>query len=346
MATRRGASTIALTAGSTIAGFACVGGKLEGEGPLRSGFCQIFPDARAGQERWEQAEIEMHKSALRLALRDAGRAARDVDLFFGGDLLNQCMATSFSLRDMDMPLAGLYGACSTFALALGMAALAIDGGGARRTMAAASSHFCSAEKQFRFPLEFGGQIPPSAQRTATAAGAVLLDAAPAAARRPIRVSAVTVGRVRDLGVTDANNMGAAMAPAACDTLCRFWADTGTEPADFDWILTGDLGQVGSRLLRELLQAELGPEKTAAFADAHRDGGLLLYDLDRQEVAAGGSGTGCSAAVLCAKVLPEMEAGRLRRVLFVGTGALLSVVSPLQGESIPGVAHAVELQAES
>jgi stage V sporulation protein AD len=226
-----------------------------------------------------------------------------------------------------------------------MAALSVDGGGFHRVMAAASSHFCSAEKQFRYPLEYGAMPTPTTQRTATAAGAVLLQSAedplpPGRARFPhtVHVEQILFGRVNDLGVADANAMGPAMAPAAADTILRFLKDTGTKPTDYDCILTGDLGEIGSQLLLELAKCEGGVD----LAPVHRDCGRLLYDAAHQEVGAGGSGIGCSAAVICADILPKLERGEWQRVFYVGTGALLSTVTPLQGESIPAIAHGVLL----
>jgi stage V sporulation protein AD len=299
-----------------------------------------------GEQSWEKAEVRLQQAAIGHALRSAHCAAEDVELLFGGDLLNQCSATSFALRELGIPLAGLYSACATFALGIAMAALSVDGGGFRRVMAAASSHFCSAEKQFRYPLEYGCMPTPTAQRTATAAGAVLLQDAPTAPRNESEfpnaacVEKILFGRVNDLGVADANAMGAAMAPAAADTILRFLKDTAMQPCDFDCILTGDLGEIGSQLLLELCKCEGGVDISAV----HHDGGRMLYDTASQDVGTGGSGIGCSAAVLCADVLPKLERGAWQRVLYVGTGALLSAITPLQGESIPAIAHGVLIEA--
>jgi len=335
MAKRIGRGTAELTGRPAILGQAAVGGQTEKEGPLGHIFAEIFTESRLGEKCWEMSETRLQQAAMRHALECAGCAPEAVDLHLGGDLINQCSATNFALRELGIPLAGLFGACGTFAQALAMGALAVECGAFARVSACASSHFCAAEKQFRFPLEFGGQPPPTAQRTATAAGAAVLGTG---GQPGPRVSRVIFGRVTDLGVKNANEMGAAMAPAAWDTLKRFLQDTGAKPSDFDVILTGDLGEIGSVLLRELARAEAGID----IAGAHKDCGLLLYDTGTQDAGVGGSGVGCSAAVLCGEILPRLRAGELRRVLFLGTGALLSAISPLQGESIPAIAHGVEI----
>lgn len=269
------------------------------------------------------------------ALSKAGKTPDEVDFSLAGDLLNQCIGSSFGLRSLNMPFIGLYGACSTMALSLGLASMLVDCGAARVTAASTSSHFCSAERQFRLPLEYGGQRTPTSQRTATAAGASVVEV-----RRKGKpaVDAVTIGRITDLGIKDANNMGAAMAPAAANTIADFLKDTSSSPSDFDMILTGDLGKVGSRLLCELLQKDRGID----IESVHADCGLLLYDIEKQDVHAGGSGCGCGASVLNSYIMRRLESGELSRVLFVATGALMSPTSSLQGESIPSIAHAVLL----
>lgn len=258
-------------------------------------------------------------------------------MLLAGDLLNQCMGTTFGVREMQIPLAGMYGACSTMALTMGMGAVLTACGVVQTCVASTSSHFCSAEKQFRMPLEYGGQRPPTAQWTASAAGAAVL----AAHGKGPQVRGVIFGRIVDYGVKDANNMGAAMAPAAADTIAAFLRDTDTVPGDYDIILTGDLGSVGSTLLRQILQKEYGID----IGTVHADCGMLLYDPDKQDVHAGGSGCGCSAAVVCSYIMRRLREKSLQKVLFVGTGALLSGVSPLQGESVPGIAHGVLLCSE-
>lgn len=334
MAQRIGTDTIRLTQPAAVLGTAVVGTAKEAQGPLGAEFSFVFRDARAGVKTWEQAESVLHEEAIRRALAAADLRPQQIDLLLAGDLLNQCMATTFGVRALHMPLAGVYGACSTMALTLALAAVLTDCGAIRTAVASTSSHFCAAEKQFRMPLEYGGQRPPTAQWTATAAGAAVIGAQGAGPR----IEAVRFGRIEDCGVTDSANMGAAMAPAACETIAAFLRDTQTRPDDYDMILTGDLGVVGTRLLLELLQKEHG----LSIENVHADCGLMLYDMQKQDVHAGGSGCGCSAAVVCGYILRRLREKTLRRVLFVGTGALLSGISSLQGESVPGVAHAVLL----
>ena len=293
----------------------------------------MITDGTFGEKTWEKAESAFQHRAVVKAIEKSGMTAADIDMLMAGDLLSQCSGSAFGARDLGIPFVGLYGACSTMALSLALAALSVDSGAARIAAAATSSHFCSAEKQFRTPLEYGGQRPPTAQWTATAAGCAVIgkSASP-------HIEAATFGRITDYGVKDANNMGAAMAPAACSTITAFLQDTKTQPEDLDLILTGDLGYVGSTLLRELMRKQEHIDITTR----HNDCGLMLYRLNEQDVNSGGSGCGCSAAVVCSHIVSEMRSGRLNKVLFVGTGALLSAVSPLQGETVPSIAHAVLL----
>ena len=334
MAVRQG-GTLLLTEEPVIRSFAAVGSKMEQEGPLGSSFDLISQDSAFGQDSWEKAEAAMQKKALDLALQKASLSPGEVEVLFAGDLLNQCISSTYGLRDLNIPFLGVYGACSTMAESLTLAALVVEGGFASLAGAVTSSHFCSAERQFRFPLEYGSQRPPSAQWTATASGAVVVGWQGDGPR----IRAVTPGRIRDLGITDVNNMGAAMAPAAADTIARFFQDTGAAPEDFDLVVTGDLAQVGSQLLLQLLQRE-----GILLGGRHRDCGLLLYDRRRQQVDSGGSGCGCSASVLCASLLPQLQEGSLQNILFVATGALMSPTAVQQGESIPGIAHLLWLAA--
>ena len=327
-----GKQTFALCNPPSIAGHANVVGPKEGDGPLKDSFDVISPDASFGERSWEKAEVEMQKRALAAALEKAKQTTSVLDFLFAGDLLNQCISAGYAARSAGVPFFGLYGACSTMAESLGLAAMLLDGGFGEWGAAVTSSHFCSAERQYRTPLEYGGQRTPTSQWTATAAGCCILGAQ---AEGPY-ITHVTRGRIVDLGVTDMTNMGAAMAPAAFDTLQAVFRDTGTVPGDYDLILTGDLGDVGSRIVLELFARE------GVTLENYTDCGLVLYDRKRQDMHAGGSGCGCSAAVLCGYLLPEMRRGRWRRVLFAPTGALLSPTSSFQGESIPGICHAVVL----
>lgn len=318
-----------------LTAWAAVAGKKEGEGPLGGAFDEVEADTRAGVNTWEAAESCYQQRAFARLLEKAELDASEVDGLFAGDLENQCTASSYTARGLDVPFVGLFGACSTMAEGLALASCFAAAGFARRVVALTSSHFCTAERQFRTPLEYGGQRTPTAQWTATCAGACLVESGGDA---PAFVRAATFGRVCDCGIRDITNMGAAMAPAAASTLLHYFCDTGTGPKDFDAVYTGDLGAVGSTLLLRLLRQQ-GIE-----VPNHRDCGLLLFDRKRQHVGAGGSGCGCSAGVLCAHILPGLADGSLHRVLLVATGALMSPTTWQQGESIPGVAHLVELCA--
>lgn len=315
-----------------VLAWAAVGGKKEGEGPLSAMLDAKLEENTLGENSWETAESDLQSRAVQLTLQKAACGPAGVDLVFAGDLQAQCTASAYTMRGLDVPFAGLYGACSTMAESLGLAACFCGAGLAGKAMAVTSSHFCAAERQFRTPLNYGGKRTPTAQWTATAAGCCLVGAA---GKGP-KVRAVTFGRVRDYEVADINNMGAAMAPAAAQTILNHLRALGTTPAQYDTIYTGDLGQVGSALLGEILERE------GVALPNHQDCGLLLYDRETQQVQAGGSGCGCSAAVLCAHILPSLAAGREKRVLFIATGALMSQATFLQGESIPGIAHCVEL----
>ncbi len=334
MAIRKGSTLILETAPGVIS-YGAVGSKKESEGPLAEGFDQLFPDSTLGEETWEKAECRLQKEAVRIALEKGKIKSEEIHCLFAGDLLNQCTSSIYGLREVGAPFVGLFGACSTMAESLTMAALFLEGGFGEKTAVVTSSHFCTAERQFRFPLEYGGQRTPTSQWTVTGSGAVILGKGSSGPY----VRGVTIGRMRDMGITDANNMGAAMAPAAADTLERFFTDTGMQPEQFDLIATGDLGKVGSDLLLEVLEKD-----GWSLAGRHNDCGLMIYDREKQQVEAGGSGCGCSASVLCAHILPALQRGELKEVLFVATGALMSTTAVQQGESIPGIAHLVWLTA--
>ena len=250
-----------------------------------------------------------------------------------GDLLNQCSGSTFGLREYNIPLLGIYGACSTMAEGLLLSSLMADNNLGGNIVNVTSSHFCSAEKQFRTPLNYGGQRTPTAQWTCTASGAALMSAS----EKAPYVLGVTIGKVVDLGVTDANNMGAAMAPAAADTIKTYLKDSKLMPWDFDCIVTGDLGLVGSRLLVELLQKD-----NIDISKQHKDCGVLMFNNKEQDVHAGGSGCGCSGSILCGHFLPQIQQNEIKDMLFIATGALLSTSSALQGESIPSIAHLVHI----
>ena len=325
--------TIKMDCPPSIRGFSSTVGSKEGEGPMRECFDVIEQDSYFGQDTWEKAESEMQKQTVTRAIDNAGLKPQDIDFMFAGDLINQCIGTTFGIRDLNIPFFGIYGACSTMAEGLLLASLLVDGKAGNNIVASTSSHFSTAERQFRFPLSYGGQRTPTAQWTCTASGAVVVSAQ----NQSPYIQGVTVGKIVDMGITDANNMGAAMAPAAASTIKAFFDDTAYTPDDFDLILTGDLGSVGSQLLIEILNREgLKIEKQ------HNDCGMLIYDRRSQDVHAGGSGCGCSASVLCSYILNRMKGKDINDILFVATGALMSTTSVQQGESIPSVAHLVHI----
>lgn len=330
----RGKQSVVFRNRPVIRSWASVVGKKEGEGPLGGRFDRVETDGRAGRRSWEQAETTLQQTALSLLLEKAGLGREALDLVFSGDLLNQCVSSSFALRGTGIPSLGLYGACSTMAEGLLLAGAAVNAGYAARAAALSSSHFAAAERQYRFPLAYGGQRTPTAQWTVTGAGAVLV----CGEGRGPALTAATVGTVADKGVTDANNMGAAMAWAAYRSIRAHFDDLGLAPEDYDLIVTGDLGKLGSELVRELFRRD-GVELGARYDDC----GLRIFDRERQDVHCGGSGAGCSAAVLAGELLPELESGRFRRLLFCGTGALLSPVTVQQKQSIPAVCHCVVME---
>ncbi len=318
---------------ASINSFAAVVGKIESEGPYGNEFDEIVEDNKGGMDTWEQAEGLFQKKAVGHVLRKSGLANDEIDLMFAGDLLNQCVGSSYGLKDYFIPFLGIYGACSTFAEGLLLSGAMVNAGYADNVIAVTSSHYSSAERQFRFPLNYGGVRPPTAQWTATAAGSVLVTNN----GKPPFIRAATAGKIEDMGVTDVNNMGAAMAGAAYDTLSRHFTHMGSHPEDYDLIITGDLGLVGSELLGDLFQRD-----GISIKNHHKDCGLMLFDRATQDVHAGGSGCGCSASMMCGHFLKRVQSGELRRILFCATGALMSTTMIQQGGSIPGVAHAVEI----
>ncbi len=333
MAKRIGRYTLQLERPVSIIGFAAAASRKESQGPLGSCFDCINEDSSFGEETWEKAESALQKCAVNKAMEKAGVSPGDVDVMLAGDLLNQCISSTYGARGLGIPYLGLYGACSTMSESLLLAALLTETGLASRCLAATSSHFCSAERQFRFPLEYGGVRAPTTQWTVTGAGACIT----ALQSGPPYIREVTVGTIEDYGIKDINNMGAAMAPAACATLKHYFQDTGRRPGDFDLILTGDLGMIGSGLLYQLMD-----EAKLPIQANHKDCGLLIYDRLKQDVHAGGSGCGCSASVLCGYILPQLKEGLLKDILFLATGAMMSPTSVQQGESIPGIAHLLHL----
>ena len=322
---KRGRQSFSLENPPVITTWASIAGKKEAEGPLAHTFDIKCRDTYFGQKTWEQAEKHMQQQALRKLAEKAEMQLSDFDLVFSGDLLNQCIGSSFTLRNTGVPHLGLYGACSTMAESLLMASMAVGGGFADKVVAMTSSHFASSERQYRFPLGYGGQRTPTSQCAALVCSQ---------GKGP-RITGCTIGTVTDLGIKDANNMGAAMSPAAYSTIKAHFEDMNTGPEDFDLIVTGDLGQLGKEVLLELARRDgvsLGGKLT--------DCGTLVFDNTKQDVHAGGSGCGCSAITLCGYLLDQLNSGKLKKILFCGTGALLSPTSTQQGLPIPGVCHAV------
>lgn len=336
MSKRQGKQSILLTEHPTVLSSAAVVGKKESEGPLRDSFDYLSADTHFGQRTWEKAESKMQELALDLAKEKAGLKSENIDVLFAGDLLNQCISSSYCLRSTGIPFFGLYGACSTMAESIALAALMIDGGHADHAAAMTSSHFAGAERQYRFPLVYGGQRTPTAQWTVTGAGCMILSRYGAGPY----INAVTVGAVTDYGIKDANNMGAAMAPAAYETIRAHFDDLHLTPSDYDLIVTGDLGSLGKTILLDFFAGDGIP-----LQGRYNDCGCMIFDPKAQDVHAGGSGCGCSAVTLCGHIMRQIAAGALKNVLFCATGALLSPLSVQQGESIPGICHAVSIGIE-
>ena len=330
---KQGRQSFRLDTPPVITAWASIAGTKEVEGPLSHTFDIKCRDTYFGQKTWEQAEKHMQQLILNKLIHKAGICQEDIGLVFSGDLLNQCIGSSFSLRNTGIPHLGLYGACSTMAESLLMASMAVGGGFSDRVVAMTSSHFASSERQYRFPLGYGGQRTPTSQWTVTGSGAALV----CAQGQGPRITDCTIGTVTDLGIKDANNMGAAMAPAAYQTIRAHFDDLHCAPTDFDLIVTGDLGQLGKDALLTMAQRE-----TLGLGGKLTDCGTLVFDLIRQDVHAGGSGCGCSAITLCGYLLDKLNYGKLNKILFCGTGALLSPVSTQQGLPIPGVCHAVSI----
>ncbi len=316
---------------------ACIVGPKEGEGPLKDTFDEVMEDPTLGQDSWEEGESELMNRTVALAIRKAKIKTEDVRYMFAGDLLGQLIATTFGLKDFNIPLFGLYGACSTMGEGLSLGAMTIHAGYAQRVVAVASSHFGSAEKQFRFPLEYGNQRPMSSTWTVTGSGAFVLSKT----EGDVMITGVTTGKVVDYGVKDSANMGACMAPAAADVIYQHLKDFERKPTDYDKIVTGDLGSVGQQILFKLLQ-----DQGYDISTVHMDCGMEIYNDPEQDTHAGGSGCGCSAVTLAGKLMRELREGKLKKILFVPTGALMSTVSYNEGQSVPGIAHAVVIEAKN
>ncbi len=334
MSKRIGNQTVKLDNGAVIIETASIAGVKEGEGPLKDTFDRVLSDDTLGEKSWEKSESTLQKQTLQLALHKSKLKENDISYILAGDLLNQCVGAHYSVRDFDIPFLGLYGACSTMAESMSIGAMLVDGGFADKAMCLTSSHFCSSEKQFRNPLEYGGQRTPSAQWTVTGAGCAVLSPNGDGPR----ITHVTTGKVIDKGVSDVSNMGAAMAPAAIDTLIAHFKDTGMKPSDYDMILTGDLGVIGSDILVELMQGE-----GFDISYNHKDCGKMIFDIEGQDVHAGGSGCGCCGSVFCGYVYRELKRKNLNKILVMATGALMNTMIVEQGETIPAIAHAVTIE---
>lgn len=328
-----GKQSISFETPPCILSYSSIVGKKEGEGPLGKYFDCVEEDALLGKDNWEEAESELQKRAAKTALEKAGISKEEIRYLFSGDLLGQLIATSFGMLELGIPLFGLYGACSTAGEALSLAAMTVAAGYADHCLAVTSSHFASAEKQFRYPLEYASQRPLSTTWTVTGSGAFVIGH-----KGRVKISGITTGKMVDYGVKDSMNMGAAMAPAAADTLFCHFQDFGRKPEDYDLVVTGDLGVVGRELLMDLLK-----EKGYDLTDRYFDCGIAIFDDRTQDTHSGGSGCGCSAVTLAGYLLPKLEKGELRRILFLPTGALLSTVSFNEGQSIPGICHGVVLE---
>ena len=331
---RQGRQSFALPQPVRITAWASTAGRKESEGPLSAFFDITSQDTFFGQRTWEQAEKQLQRLTLGKLAEKANMRMTDFGLVYSGDLLNQCIGSSFSLRNTGIPHLGLYGACSTMAESLLLASMTVSGGFADQVVAMTSSHFASSERQYRFPLGYGGQRTPTAQWTVTGSGAALV----CQNGEGPRITGGTIGTITDLGIKDANNMGAAMAPAAYATISSHFQDFGRKPEDYDLIITGDLGQMGKEMLLELARRDGLP-----LEDRLEDCGCLIFDRQAQDVHAGGSGCGCSAVTLCGHLLNQLNSGNLKSILFCGTGALLSPTSTQQGMPIPGVCHAVVIE---
>jgi stage V sporulation protein AD len=309
----------------------------EGEGPIGYCFDRIIEDSHFGEATWEKAESHFQLEAMCTAINKAGLVKEDIDAVFSGDLINQCIGSAYGLRELEIPFLGLYGACSTMAEGMLLGAILTDSGAVNRAAAVTSSHFSTAERQFRFPLSYGGQRTPTSQWTCTASGAAIISRE----KGCVEIVGGCIGKITDMGINDINNMGSAMAPAAAETIRRYLEATNTNPEEYEYIVTGDLGIVGSRLLTEFLLKQ-GIDITRQ----HRDCGAMIYNPETQDTHCGGSGCGCSGSVICGYFLPKLETGEAKNILFAATGALMSPMSLQQGESIPTISHLVHLRGEN
>ena len=329
-----GKQTIMFDTPIYIRSAASIVGPKEAEGPLAKFFDKCLEDEFWQEKTWEKAESKIIKETVNIGISKSGLSSQDINYCFAGDLLNQCISSSFGLRELNIPFYGIFGACSTFGEGIGLASIFIESGAAENTLCATSSHFCSAEKQFRFPLELGNQRPPTSQWTVTGAGAVILSNKGDGPK----ITCITTGKIVDLGIKDANNMGAAMAPAALDTLITHFKETGRKPSYYDAIFTGDLGYIGKEIVAENSKLE-----GYNISNNYNDCGVLMFDKEKQDTHSGGSGCACSATVFCGYIYKQIESKNIKKVLLIPTGALTNSTTAQQGESIPGIAHAVAIE---
>ena len=332
--TRLGEQTIKLDNPPTITEVASIVGPKEGQGPLAKYFDQCLEDEFWGEKTWEKAESKIIKETVNLAITKSGVPASDIDYCFAGDLLNQCISSSFGLRELNIPFFGIFGACSTFVEGLCLGSVFLDGGAANNVLCATSSHFCSAEKQFRFPLELGNQRPPTSQWTVTGSGAAVLSKS---GTGPF-ITHITPGKIVDMGIKDANNMGAAMAPAFVDTLITHFMDTGRNPSYYDAIISGDLGHIGKELAIDIAKSQGYNIKSN-----YNDCGVLIFDKNAQDTHSGGSGCACCGTVFSGYLFKQLKEKKIKKLLLIATGALMNSTSSQQGESIPGIAHAISIE---
>lgn len=331
---RLGKQTIKLNNPVTILETASIVGPKESEGPMAKYFDQRLDDEFWGEKTWEKAESKIIKETVNTVVAKSGIPASEIDYCFAGDLLNQCISSSFGLRELNIPFFGVFGACSTFAESMCLGSVFISSGAAKNVLCATSSHFCSAEKQFRFPLELGNQRPPSSQWTVTGSGAAILSAN---GNGPY-ITHITPGKITDMGITDANNMGAAMAPAFIDTLITHFKDTGRSPNYYDAIISGDLGHIGKDIA-----IDLALSKGYNIKNNYNDCGVLMFDKQTQDTHSGGSGCACLGTIFSGYFFKQLQDKKIKKILVIATGALMNSTSSQQGESIPGIAHALSIE---
>lgn len=329
-----GKQTIKLDIPISIIETASIVGPKEAKGPMATYFDKCLEDEFWNEQTWEKAESKIIKETVNTVINKSGLSSKEIDCCFAGDLLNQCISSNFGLREINIPFYGIFGACSTFVEAISLASMLLDGGAGHNCLCATSSHFCSAEKQFRYPLELGNQRPPTSQWTVTGSGAAIISTN---GNGPY-ITHITPGKIIDMGIKDANNMGAAMAPAALDTLLTHFTDTGRSPNYYDAIITGDLGYIGKDILKELCKT-----KGYNINDNYNDCGVLIFDKNKQDTHSGGSGCACIATIFSGYFFKQLKENKINKLLLIATGALMNSTSSQQGESIPGIAHAIAIE---